>query len=99
DGKEVDVGRVTGSDQGDVKVYMPNGSHKYEAWLKAKLKYINKKTYQEIFSFNVLGLQDIHKHMSEVQLQNFLMQAGAIGSTEFIGMRQLITQKKQEIYK
>ncbi|MDK3928635.1 AAA family ATPase [Staphylococcus pseudintermedius] len=99
DGMEVDVERVKGSAQGDVKVYMPNGSIKDEAWLKAQLNYINKKTYQAIFSFNVLGLQDIHKNMSEVQLQNFLMQAGALGSTEFIGMRELINQKKQELYK
>lgn len=27
------------------------------------------------------------------------MQAGALGSTEFIGMRELINQKKQELYK
>ncbi|PCF86023.1 ATP-binding protein [Staphylococcus intermedius] len=99
DGMEVDVERVKGSAQGDVKVYMPNGTIKDEAWLKAQLNYINKKTYQAIFSFNVLGLQDIHKHMSEVQLQNFLMQAGALGSTEFIGMRELINQKKQALYK
>lgn len=99
DGMEVDVERVKGPAQGEVKVYLPNGAIKDEQWLKEQLNYVNKKTYQAIFSFNVLGLQDIHKHMSEIQLQNFLMQAGALGSTEFIGMRELINQKKQELYK
>ncbi|MCS4487155.1 AAA family ATPase [Staphylococcus americanisciuri] len=99
DNTEVDVERVKGSAQGDVKVYLPNGAIKDEAWLKEHLNFINKKTYQDIFSFNVLGLQDIHKHMSETQLQNFLMQAGALGSTEFIGMRDLINKKKQTLYK
>ncbi len=99
DGSEVSVERVKGSAVGDVKVFMPNGAIKDENWLKQQLNYINKRTYQEIFSFSVLGLQDIHKHMSEQQLQNFLMQAGALGSTEFIGMRELIHQKKQDLYK
>ncbi|WP_240622397.1 AAA family ATPase, partial [Staphylococcus lutrae] len=99
DGMEVDVERVKGSAQGDVKVMLPNGTIKDEKWLNEQLNYIDKKTYQAIFSFSVLGLQDIHKHMSEAQLQNFLMQAGALGSTEFIGMRELIHQKKQELYK
>ncbi|QLK86977.1 AAA family ATPase [Staphylococcus sp. 17KM0847] len=99
DNTEVEVERVKGRAQGDVKVYMPNGAIKDEAWLQQHLNYINKRTYQDIFSFNVLGLQDIHKHMSETQLQNFLMQAGALGSTEFIGMRDLIHKKKQTLYK
>ncbi|KIX91409.1 DNA repair protein Rad50 [Staphylococcus microti] len=99
DHTEVDVERVKGSAQGDVKVYLPNGAIKDENWLKEHLNFINKRTYQDIFSFNVLGLQDIHKHMSETQLQNFLMQAGALGSTEFIGMRDLINKKKQNLYK
>ncbi|AVQ33346.1 DNA repair protein Rad50 [Staphylococcus muscae] len=99
DNTEVDVERVKGSAQGDVKVYLPNGAIKDEAWLKHQLNYIDKRTYQDIFSFNVLGLQDIHKHMTENQLQNFLMQAGALGSTEFIGMRDLIHKKKQSLYK
>lgn len=99
DHTEVDVERVKGSAQGDVKVYLPNGTIKDETWLKEHLNYIDKRTYQDIFSFNVLGLQDIHKHMTENQLQNFLMQAGALGSTEFIGMRDLIHKKKQALYK
>lgn len=99
DSSEIVVERVKGSAQGDVKVYLPNGSIKDESWLKEHLNFIDKRTYQSIFSFSVLGLQDIHKHLTENQLQNFLMQAGALGSTEFIGMRDLISSKKQELYK
>ncbi|MBI5975787.1 ATP-binding protein [Staphylococcus canis] len=98
DESEVIVERVKGSPEGDVKVILPNGSVKDEAWLKEHLNYIDKQTYQAIFSFNVLGLQNIHKHLTEQQLQNFLMQAGALGSTEFIGMRDFIQSKKQDLY-
>ena len=65
-----------------------------EAWLNKKLNYISKKTYQGIFSFNVLGLQDIHRNLDEKQLQDYLLQAGALGSTEFTSMRDTIGHKR-----
>lgn len=99
DGSEVEVERIKGSATGDVKVYLPNGAIRDEEWLKNQLNYISKRTYQGIFSFNVLGLQDIHRNMNETQLQDYLLQAGALGSTEFTSMRESLNQKKDEIYK
>lgn len=99
DGSEIEVERIKGSAVGDVKVYLPNGSIKDEQWLKEELNFITKRTYQDIFSFDVLGLQDIHKNMDETQLQNFLLQAGALGSTEFTSMRKAIAEKKEALYK
>ena len=43
-----EVERVKGRAQGDVKVFLENGTIKDEAWLNAKLNHINK-TYQGIF--------------------------------------------------
>lgn len=99
DGQKVEVERVKGRVTGDVKVYLSNGKVKDEEWLKQKLNYINKKTYQGIFSFNVLGLQDIHKNLTEDQLQMYLLQAGALGSTEFTGMSDLMQAEKETLYK
>ena len=99
DGSEIQVERVKGSATGDVKVYLPNGAIKDEDWLKQYLNYITKRTYQGIFSFDVLGLQDIHKNMNETQLQDYLLQAGALGSTEFTSMRAQLHERKDEIYK
>ena len=36
-----------------------------EVWLNKNLITFQKKTYQGIFSFDVLGLQDIHKNLDE----------------------------------
>lgn len=99
DGSLVEVERIKGSAAGDVKVYLPNGVIKDETWLKKELNYISKRTYQGIFSFDVLGLQDIHKRLDETQLQNYLLQAGALGSTEFTSMRELLNEKKETLYK
>lgn len=99
DGSLVEVERVKGTATGDVKVYLPNGAIKDEHWLKKALNFISKRTYQGIFSFDVLGLQDIHKNMDEKQLQNYLLQAGALGSTEFTSMREILSDKKELLYK
>ena len=64
-----------------------------------KLNYISKKTYQGIFSFNVLGLQDIHRNLDEDQLQSYLLEAGALGSSEFTMMNKMVSQKKTTLYK
>lgn len=64
-----------------------------------KLNYISKKTYQGIFSFNVLGLQDIHRNLDEDQLQSYLLEAGALGSSEFTMMNKMVSQKKSTFYK
>ena len=41
----------------------------------------------------------IHKNMNETQLQDYLLQAGALGSTEFTSMRAQLHERKDEIYK
>ncbi|MBF2757769.1 MULTISPECIES: AAA family ATPase [unclassified Staphylococcus] len=99
DQSEIVVERVKGSVSGDVKVYLENGLIRDEAWLKKKLNYISKKTYQGIFSFNVLGLQDIHRNLDEDQLQSYLLEAGALGSSEFTMMNKMVSQKKTTLYK
>lgn len=99
DNSIVEVERIKGSAQGDVKVYLEDGTVRDEEWLQKKLNYIPKKTYQGIFSFDVLGLQDIHRNLDEKQLQDYLLEAGALGSTEFTSMRDTISLKKDELYK
>src|SRR5699024_7152796 len=37
--------------------------------------------------------------MDETQLQNYLLQAGALGSTEFTSMRGILNDKKEMLYK
>ena len=95
----IEIERVKGKVQGDVKVYLPDGTTRGEDWLIKKLNYIDKKTYRSIFSFDVLGLQDIHKNMTEDKLQEYLLRAGALGSHEYDEMMSAIDQELKLIYK
>ncbi|GEP80516.1 AAA family ATPase [Staphylococcus carnosus] len=99
DGQEIEVERVKGAAQGDVKVYLENGGIRDEEWLQKKLNYIDKSTYKGIYSFDVLGLQNINRNMDENQLQEYLLQAGALGSTQFTTMRTQLAERKNELYK
>ena len=73
---------------------MENGGIRDEAWLQKKLNYIDKTTYKGIYSFDVLGLQNINRNMDENQLQEYLLQAGALGSTQFTTMRTQLDERK-----
>lgn len=99
EGQTVEIERVKGKSQGDVVIYLEDGTTRDEVWLNKKMNFINKRTFQGIFSFNVLGLQDIHKNMSEERLQNYLLQAGALGSTEYSVMLDKLQQEKDRLYK
>ena len=76
-----------------MKVYLPNGAVRDDAWLQKKLNYISKKTYQGIFSFDVLGLQDIHRNLNENNCK-IIYYKQALGSTEFTSMREVINRKR-----
>lgn len=95
----IEIERVKGKVQGDVKIYLSDGTTRGEDWLIRKLNYIDKKTYRSIFSFDVLGLQDIHKNMTEDKLQEYLLRAGALGSHEYDEMMSAIDQELKQIYK
>lgn len=95
----VEIERVKGKVQGDLKVYFKDGSVKGDQWLTKKLNFIDKKTYRSIFSFDVLGLQDIHTNMTEDKLQEYLLRAGALGSHEYDEMLNTIDKELATIYK
>ncbi|TDM14365.1 ATP-binding protein [Macrococcus bovicus] len=59
-----------------------NNSPKDGEWLHQKFNFMTDAAYERIFSFDVLGLQQVHK-LTEEKLQDYLMQAGVFGSTEF----------------
>src|SRR5699024_2133196 len=95
----VEIERIKGKVQGDVKVYLKDGTTRGEEWLNKKLNYIDKRTYRSIFSFDVLDLQDIHQNMTEVKSHEYLLSAGALGSHEDDEMLSTIDKELKSLYK
>ncbi|TDM07469.1 AAA family ATPase [Macrococcus lamae] len=69
---------------------------KDEAWLSQKLNFITKDTYRQIFSFDVLRLQHVHQ-LTEKKLQNYLLQAGVFGSTEYASLEEKLEEEKTHL--
>lgn len=74
-----------------------DGKQKDVQWLNQLLNHISKETYKNIFSFDVIGLQEVHRKLTEDKLQAYLLQAGAFGSTEFTQMTEHIKQEKSRL--
>src|SRR5699024_5257486 len=96
----VTIERIKGNKSaGDVRITMADGTSRSEDWLKRKLNYIDKEMYRSIFSFDVLGLQDINKNLTEKDLQDYLLRAGALGSNKYEDMLNAINKELDRIYK
>ena len=96
----VTIERIKGNKSaGDVRITMADGTSRSEDWLKRKLNYIDKEMYRSIFSFDVLGLQDINKNLTEKDLQDYLLRAGALGSNKYEDMLSAINKELEELYK
>ncbi|GGB02101.1 hypothetical protein ERX37_00325 [Macrococcus hajekii] len=65
-------------------------------WLNQKFNFMTYDAYEKIFSFDVLGLQQVH-NLTEDKLQDYLMQAGVFGSTEFSSLETKLEQEKNRL--
>lgn len=73
-----------------------NGMKKDLEWFNQKINFITNDTYKNIFSFNVLDLQEVHQQLTESHLQNYLLQAGIFGSNEFNHMNEHIKEMQED---
>ncbi|NRD78354.1 AAA family ATPase [Bacillus sp. BRMEA1] len=86
------IERVKGKASGDVKVVLDNGAIGGEELLKELLFKFDKHLFQAIFSFNLLGLQNVH-HIKGDDIGKFLFSAGALG-TERLSKAETLLQKE-----
>lgn len=96
DDDEIQIERIYVHRKETVNITL-NGHQKDIKWFKQLLNNISKETYKSIFSFDVLGLQEVHRKLSEDKLQAYLLQAGAFGSTEFGQMTSHIKSEKARL--
>lgn len=96
-GEEVSIERTYVHRKEEVTILL-DGKPKDTAWLNQLFNHLTKDTYKSIFSFDVLGLQEVHRKLTEDKLQAYLLQAGAFGSTEFTQMTEHIKNEKIRLY-
>ncbi|MEI5906440.1 AAA family ATPase [Bacillus spongiae] len=95
---EVVIERKKGRAVGDVFVYFQDGSIGGEKELALLLHNIDKSTFQNIFSFDVHGLQNINT-FSEEEISRYLFSAGMSGTDELFQLENLWEKQKSQLFK
>ncbi|WP_141603569.1 ATP-binding protein [Terrilactibacillus laevilacticus] len=79
-----------------VKTYIEQIGHELEEI--PGFKGVDRTFFESIFCFNLDGLKDLHRLKPE-DLNQFLFNAGMMGSTELSELEQKLSKKRDELYK
>lgn len=92
------IERLPGKAAGDVKVYFPDGTVKGEDFIYELFQGMDKNLYQNVYSFNIHGLQGIH-HLTSEDVGRFLFSAGTVGTDALLGLQDKLTKEMDGLYK
>ncbi|WP_175988222.1 AAA family ATPase [Bacillus sp. Marseille-Q1617] len=95
---KVSIERVKGKAAGDVSIRLDDGRTGGEEILSELMGNMDKSTYQNIFSFNLDGLQDIHK-LKKAELNRYLFSAGSTGTDLLLQMEQQWQKEREQLFK
>ncbi|MEH7238384.1 ATP-binding protein [Bacillus sp. JJ1562] len=92
------IERLPGKAAGDVSVYLPDGTVKGEDFISELFQGMDKNLYQNVYSFNIHGLQGIHNLKSE-DVGRFLFSAGTVGTDALLELQNKLTKEMDNLYK
>ncbi|MDN5389496.1 MULTISPECIES: AAA family ATPase [Bacillus] len=97
-----DLGRIrierTAGKPERVTVYLEDGSTKPEGFLNELLSGVDRQLYKAIYSFDVFGLQEIHKFNRD-KIGRFLLFSSLFGSDAISKMDASLVKKQEELFK
>ncbi|MEI2663628.1 ATP-binding protein [Rossellomorea sp. LJF3] len=94
----VSIERVRGKAAGDVTVQFEDGRVEGEETLQQLLGKMDRSTYQNIFSFNLDGLQNIQRLKKE-ELNRYLFTAGSTGTDLLLKLSQDWQKERELLFK
>jgi len=94
----VTVERVRGKAAGEVTVTFANGKAGGEEALADVLNGLNKPMFQSIYSFNLLGLQEIRKLKGD-DISRYLFAAGTVGTDALLSAEQELQKEMDALFK
>ncbi|WP_033829586.1 ATP-binding protein [Bacillus andreraoultii] len=94
----VRIERVKGRASGDVTVKLADGTIGGDELLQELLCGMDKGAYQSIFSFDIHGLQYVHKLTGD-DLTKFLFSTSAFGTDQMMACEQILNKEIDKLYK
>jgi uncharacterized protein YhaN len=95
---EITIERVGRSATGDVTVYFADGKTAGEEILSSILTGMDKQLFQHIFSFDLHGLQRIHR-IDEEELGKYLFSASMTGTDTLVEVEKKLDKEIETLYK
>ncbi|WP_335872034.1 ATP-binding protein [Bacillus sp. 2205SS5-2] len=95
---EIVIERKKGKATGDVSVYLENGTIGGEKELATILNGIEKETFQNIFSFDIHGLQNLSR-LSDEEISRYLFSAAVNGTDEVFQLENRWEKEKNQLYR
>ena len=95
---DVAIQRMKGKATGDVTVTYSDGRVGNEDDLLELMQGIDKATYQSIFSFDLQGLNGLHK-LNENEVSRYLLSAGLLGGDQLFTAEQTIQKEMDSLFK
>lgn len=92
------VERLPGKAAGDVSVYLPDGTVVGEEFLAELFRGMDKSLYQNIYSFNIHGLQGVH-HLRSEDVGRFLFSSGVVGTDALLSLENKLVKEMDGIFK
>ncbi|MCP8968202.1 ATP-binding protein [Ectobacillus ponti] len=90
--------RIERIGRGEASVFFADGTCGGEASLKQVLQGLDAQTFDAVFSFDMHGLQQIHK-LDREQLGAYLLSAGAVGTDALLGAERLLQRRMDELFR
>lgn len=92
------IERLPGKAAGDVSVFMPDGTVKGEEFISELFQGMDKSLFQNVYSFNIHGLQGVHNLKSE-DVGRFLFSAGTVGTDALLELQNKLVKEMDGLYK
>ncbi|CAM4082573.1 hypothetical protein BAMA_16660 [Bacillus manliponensis] len=94
----VKIERLPKTAVGEVTVYFDDGKTGDEDVLQQLLHGMNEKLFDSIFSFDMHGLQNIHR-VGEADIGNYLFSASAVGGDGILQLEKMLDKEMEQRFK
>ncbi|KRG16629.1 hypothetical protein ACA30_00400 [Virgibacillus soli] len=95
---EVVIERLNGKAGGEVQVQFEDGTIGGQDRLIQLLAGMNKSLYQNLFSFDLKGIQDVQR-MQGMEIGRYLLAAGTFGTDQLLSVEEELKKQSEQLFK
>ncbi|GIN73844.1 hypothetical protein J14TS2_43190 [Bacillus sp. J14TS2] len=95
---DVVIERVKGKAGGEVRIQFKDGTIGGEEQLLSLLAGMNKALYQNLFSFDLKGIQEVQR-LQGTEIGRYLLAAGTFGTDQLLSIEEELKKESEQLFK